>query len=320
MIQYEKKDGTSMQPENVEVPVKKKVEIAVPKNSEVTKTAKRVLRGSAGINVVEKHKLEKPHFMVMGGAIVAMLIVLLITSMVNGNRQSKMDALASEINKLNNQLTIQASSGSYREKAQEQRGAVGYDKAQVSHDTELIRTHLSSMLTWNMGDRETRIESIRATYALPSDNTFVGTFFPGGCEASTFLDCTAYSLGNRNYLCEVAWEATYENGSSGNLSAVFVCSVASDGAGGEKLINLEAYRNADAMTIMADVEQPDADVTGGASGESDEIGTDAQVDGLADDSDIFSDGGTTTDAVTGDSTSMSDDMTMTNNDEQAINE
>lgn len=308
-----------MQPENVEVPVKKKVEIAVPKNSEVTKTAKRVLRGSAGINVVEKHKLEKPHFMVMGGAIVAMLIVLLITNMVNGNRQSKMDALASEINKLNNQLTIQASSGSYREKAQEQRGAVGYDEVQVSHDTELIRTHLEQMLTWK-GDREMRIESIRATYALSSDNTFVGTFFPGGCEVSTFLDCTAYSLGNRNYLCEVAWEATYENGSSGNLSAVFVCSVASDGAGGEKLINLEAYRNADAMTIMADAEQPDADVTGGASGESDGIGTDAQVDGLADDSDIFSDGGTTTDVVTGDSISMSGDMTMTNDDEQAINE
>lgn len=320
MIQYEKKDGTSIQPENVEVPVRKKVEIAVPRNSEVTRTAKRVLRGSAGINVVEKHKLEKPHFMVMGGAIVGMLIVLLITSMVNGNRQSKMDALASEINKLNNQLTIQASSGSYREKAQERREAVGYDEAQVSHDTELIRTHLEQMLTWNMGDRETRIESIRATYALPSDNTFVGTFFPGGCEASTFLDCMAYSLGNRNYLCEVAWEATYGNGSSGNLSAVFVCSVAGDGAGGEKLINLEAYRNADAMVIAAGTEQPDADAADGVSGEPGETATDVRLDGLADDSDIFSDEGLVTDDVTGEGSDMSDGMMMTNDNEQAISE
>lgn len=231
---------------------KKPVSVRVPADNEVGRAAKRVLHNKANINVIEKHNLEKPHFAVMGGSLAAMAVLLLISGIVKGNRQKVIDGLSYDINKLNNQLTIQTSSGTYHDEARNARAQVGLDDAQLSHDSELIRSHLSGLLTWNIGERENHWESARANYNLNGSNNNVATaFFAGSFEASTFNDvtvyCTGTNAGARTYACAVDWTTVDSYGEEAQQSGILTCTVSGSGAD-EKLMNLDAYRNS-SMTV-----------------------------------------------------------------------
>lgn len=233
---------------------KKPVSVRVPADNEVGRAAKRVLRNKANINVIEKHNLEKPHFAVMGGSLAAMAVLLLISGIVKGNRQKVIDALSYDINKLNNQLTIQTSSGTYHDEARSARTQVGLDDVQLSHDSELIRSHLSGLLTWNIGERENHWESARANYNLNGNNNNVATaFFAGSFEASTFNDvtvyCTGTNAGARTYACTVNWTTVDNYGEEMQQNGIMTCTVSGSGAD-EKLMNLDAYRNS-SMAVMS---------------------------------------------------------------------
>lgn len=234
--------------------VKKPVSIKVPANNEAGRVAKRVLRNKANMNVIEKHKLEKPHFVAMGASLGAMVVLLIISGIVKGNRQKVLDGLFYDINKLNNQLTIQESAGTYHDKAVSAKTQVGLDSAQLAHDTEFIRSHLSGMLTWNTGELQNHWETARATYGLSGDNSTVArAFFPGDFNASTFNDVTVYCINtnaaSRGYACVVNWTIVDNYGDQVPQTAILTCNVTGSDAE-EKLVNLDAYRDGNAPVVL----------------------------------------------------------------------
>lgn len=232
--------------------VKKKPSVKVPMNNAVSQGVKDVLTEKAGVNVIDKKKIEKPHFIVIGAGLAFMLVMLIISGMVNSGRTRNIGKVESEIRQYQNQIAVQKTAGSAQSKSESERNSVGLDNNQMVHDSQLIGDELESMLNWSLDDgMERTYRNIQGIYHLPDNSSVTDTFYKGSYAASSFyansgltVYCTNPISHLRKYACEVTWNVTLNSGEIVEKSALFLCSVSSlndNGVVHEALSELEAY-------------------------------------------------------------------------------
>lgn len=236
-----------------EVPVKKKkASVKVPMNNAVSQGVKDVLTEKAGMNVINKKHIEKPHFLVVGAGAAFMVVALVISGIIGSGRAKNIGAVESEIRQYQNQIAVQSTTGNAQQKAETVHNSVGLDNQQMAHDSELIGSSLESMLNWSLDDgMERTYRNIQGIYHLPDDSSVTQTFYKGSYAASSFYadsGLTVYCISPishlRRYACEITWDVTLVSGETVTKSALFMCNVSQVNDNGEMkdmLSELEAY-------------------------------------------------------------------------------
>lgn len=232
--------------------VKKKPSVKVPMNNAVSQGVKDVLTERAGVNVIDKKKIEKPHFLVIGAGAAFLVVSLIISGIIGSGRANKIGAVESEIGRYQNQIAIQKTAGTAQSKSEAERNSVGLDNALMAHDSQLIGDTLESMLNWTLDEgMERTYRNIQGIYHLPDNSSVTDTFYKGSYAASSFyadsgliVYCTNPISHLRKYACEVTWNVTLNSGETVEKSALFICSVSSindNGTMRDALSELEAY-------------------------------------------------------------------------------
>lgn len=213
--------------------LKRKAGVSVPTDNAVAQSAGAVLKSKAGVNLKDKKKLEKQHFLIMGAGVGFMVLSFIITGMINGSRTDAVESLSREISQLSSKIAIQDTAGSYYEQASVQESSVGLDNEVMSHDSELIAENLHSMLDFDLGEAEVVRDSVRHNYSLMgADNNVMRAFYPGSAKASRLDEVIVYCRNPgpsvRSYACEITWTTTSEFGDKQTKSGLFLCNVAND--------------------------------------------------------------------------------------------
>lgn len=256
---------------------KKKLSVKVPMDNAVSQGVKDVLTEKAGMNVIDKKKIEKPHVKVIIAGAAVMVVTLIISGIINSGRSKNIGAVESDIREYQNKIVLQTTAGGAQQKSVQEHGSVGLDNGLMAHDSELIGQTLESMLNWSLDDGMTdTYQNIRGIYHLPDDSSVVDAFYKGSHAASSFYadsGLTVYCISPiphlRRYACEVTWDVTLDSGTTVTKTALFLCNVSSvndNGMNRDELSELEAYEeySDEDYNVYLD----DASVTGtGSDGE-----------------------------------------------------
>lgn len=245
-------DDTKVVMQSGEAAHKKKISVKVPMDNAVSQGVKDVLTEKAGMNVIDKKKIEKPHVRIIAAGAAVMVVALIISGVINSGRSKNIGAVESDIREYQNKIVLQTTAGGAQQKSVQEHGSVGLDNKQMAHDSELIGQTLESMLNWSLDDGMTdTYQNIRGIYRLPDDSSVVDAFYKGSHAASSFYadsGLTVYCISPiqhlRRYACEVTWDVTLTSGTTVQKTALFLCNVSSindNGATRDELSELEAY-------------------------------------------------------------------------------
>lgn len=229
---------------------KKKLSVKVPMDNAVSQGVKGVLTEKAGMNVIDKKKIEKPHVKVIIAGAAVMAVTLIISGTINSGRSRNIGAVESDIREYQNKIVLQTTAGGAQQKSVQEHGSVGLDNELMARDSEFIGDTLETMLNWNLDEgMKDKYQNIRGIYHLTDDSSIVNTFYKGSHAASEFhwdSGLTVYCISPiqhlRRYACEVTWDVTITSGTTIQKTALFLCNASDIGDNGAiELSELEAY-------------------------------------------------------------------------------
>ena len=243
-------DDTKVVMQSGEVAPKKKISVKVPMDNAVSQGVKDVLTEKAGMNVIDKKKIEKPHVRIIAAGAAVMIVTLIISGVINSGRSKNIGAVESDIREYQNKIVLQTTAGGAQQKSVQEHGSVGLDNELMARDSGFIGDTLETMLNWNLNEgMKDKYQNIRGIYHLTDDSSIVNTFYKGSHAASEFhwdSGLTVYCISPmqhlRRYACEVTWDVTLTSGTTIQKTALFLCNASDIGDNGAiELSELEAY-------------------------------------------------------------------------------
>lgn len=175
-----------------------------------------------------------PYFAAMGGAVLVLVIILIISAVTGAGQKSALEAQASEIANLQNQVETQraqvsAGSGSLVQ------STTGIDLARKAKDDEAIKKFVETVTTWDSYESYMAMRSeIMETYALNAADRFSKVFLPD-YGSITDADGTEHNVIDYSKIsCEYRGMKSVVSGISGNVYSYFVIVTCGGGRDGNK--------------------------------------------------------------------------------------
>lgn len=208
---------------------KKKVRIDIPTDNAAAQAAKGALE-KGGVNVIEKRRMEKQHFVILGAAFAFFLLSVLVSLFVSSSRKGTIAEQQSQIQQLQNRIAMLSETGDAQMQASANTSSTGLDNQQFEHDCDVIGQVVYGMLGWDAGGMEQARDNARTLYAL--SDAFMTAFYPGDAYTSRVEDftiyCTRPDAAKREYAVELLWYTRDESEVSTHKCALMLCSVGTD--------------------------------------------------------------------------------------------